>query len=185
MSDIESEVAFYGFINTEFVQWYLSDGGHLLICTLQGHYVYLGREKWQHKPTFFGPGKIEFKLPYEGKVFVFEIKMNPLREREANETLFRSGRNGVFNLSSRPFSSIFKPGHEQINSDKAWPFSEPENRTARGIAKAAIYLACNARNGDNLAVTTAAIREKSLAWMEVFGALNTYAIMATGFTKTA
>ena len=184
MTEIQTEVAHYGFINTEFVQWFISKEGHLVIYTLHGIFVYIGANKWERKSSFLGPGNIEFKFTYDGKCFLLKIKMNPLRESDANEMLFRSGRNGVFNFSSRPFSSIFKLGHEQINPDKVWPFSDPENKIARGIAKTAIYNACAGTSGMNLSATISCIRENSIAWIEVFGAINIYAIMSNAFSKT-
>ncbi len=184
MTEIESCIWYYGFINTEFVQWGLADGGHLVICTLPGNYVYIGREKWHHKRGILGPGKIEFKLPYGGQVYLLALKMNPIRERDANEALFRSGRNGVLNLSSRAFSSIFRPEHEQIDPDQVWPFSVPQNDLARGVAKTAIAMAIGARSRESLAITRAALRDGTFAWMEVFCAIGTYAIMSNGLTKT-
>jgi hypothetical protein len=110
MTEIESEVSYFGFIAAEFVQWELTSKGHLMVTTLDETHIYIGKDKWQYKRSFFGPGSIEFKIAHCGSVFVFKLRMNPVRERDANQQMFYSGRNGVFNLPARPFSSRFGRG---------------------------------------------------------------------------
>jgi hypothetical protein len=174
--EFESCAPYYGFIDAEFLQWWLSDAGHLIITTLGGHYIYIAADKWSHKRSLLRADKILLKLPYNGSVFAFEISVNPVRERTANEALFRAGKNGPLNLSMRKFSEIFKPEHEQIDPYKCWPFAPAENEAARGIAKTAISLAASARGNPVLTTTAECLRGGTFAWMDVFTALNTYAI---------
>jgi hypothetical protein len=110
MTEIECGTRYYGFILSEFVAWELTKQGHLIISTLTDSNIYIPKDKWQYKRSLLGSGKIEFKLAYNDSIYAFRLKMNPIRERESNEELFFAGRNGPWNLSSRPFSSIFPRG---------------------------------------------------------------------------
>lgn|GEM_PF-3321330 len=65
-------------------------------------------------------------------------------------------------------------------------FSNGAKKKARGIAKAALYLASNAgASKAELTVTKINIRDGSSAWIDVFGALYTYAIMTNSFTRAS
>jgi hypothetical protein len=110
----EAPVSYYGFILGEFVRWaYGRKSGVLLVYTLDEKEIVIAREKWRFTPAWIGigGGNIHFNIAYNGTAYTFRLKVNPVRERLANEAMFFSGRNGVFNLASRPFSSLFdKPG---------------------------------------------------------------------------
>ena len=121
-AQIKTNVPYYGFILTELVQWELTSSGHLVIYTLEDTHIYIAKDRWRIKHTplralILGTGKIEFNIAYKSEFYALILAMNPVRESRANEETFYAGRNGPFNLSSRPLTAIFGRG-QCIDPDK-------------------------------------------------------------------
>ena len=50
-AQIKTNVPYYGFILTEFVQWELTSNGHLVIYTLEDTHIYIAKDRWRIKHT--------------------------------------------------------------------------------------------------------------------------------------
>lgn len=113
---IQTGIDYFGYVDGEMVQWWLFEGEHLAVRTLDDTRIFIAKENWAFHKKLIGFDQIEFKILYLRTLHFFKMKVNSKRDLMADGRTFAMRKNGPFNLKIRPFSDIFN-GEKILDPD--------------------------------------------------------------------